>query len=272
MRKHFSALALLLSATAVQAAPLFTFNLTANGSTGEIASQPLILTYFSSSSERQNETSVYRDEVWDYGSTRFVTHYADVSYQQHGSYYDSYTFGFNNDTATEASKYVLLTGSVSYDQARANGTASLDMSANISGTYTRTPPNPRFPGVRQGPAVPTFAAAQSIDPAELVDLNSRAWFNQDNTFYTDTDSTFTIGSGGSELALLLYSTPGLNSEFYSLSLTSHGYDTGLHQFTEVQYLGYEILPVPEPSAWAMLLAGAGVLALSRRRRAAGKAS
>jgi hypothetical protein len=257
MKKHFQALALLLAASAAHADPVFNFNLTATNQAGAVSINPYTFTYFSAADERQNVSTVYWDDIWDFGSTRYVWHYADVSYQQQGSYRDSWYMNVSDASADTGIQYLYLTGTVSYDPMRINGVASVDAWADISGSYTMTP-NPLFPSVVQLPAFPSVAAAQSIDPANLKTVRGWQYFDQDDGFSANASMTFAIdNSGESELGFLLYSPSGLNPQSYWVSLTGQAYDTGLHQFNETQYLGFEILAVPEPSTWAMLLAGAG---------------
>ena len=49
-------------------------------------------------------------------------------------------------------------------------------------------------------------------------------------------------------------------------LSLPGYNARVEHLTQSEYLGLEILPVPEPSTWTMLVAGAAVLGIAGRRR------
>jgi len=53
-----------------------------------------------------------------------------------------------------------------------------------------------------------------------------------------------------------------------LVLDGPAYDFGTHQRTDRIMLYFEPiqLPVPEPTTWAMLLAGVGILCIARRRK------
>lgn len=271
MKTRFGALALLLAAavTSAHADPLITFDLTASGASGPLAVTTYSGSAFAGNGIRVNETVSYHDIVETYGNYQYTWHYSAVSWQEQGSYYDYFAANVSGATAGQS---VLLTGSASVDAGHASGPVTFDGFSSITGTYTPVT-NPAFPGLVIPPGAPAFASGLSADPAQWATQPAFANFAPNLAFSASANVSYTIDADGtSDLGFLLYAPDGLHADYFSLYLNGQLYDAGLYSFAESNYLGFDVVAVPEPSTWAMLLAGAGVLGFARRRRTAALAA
>jgi PEP-CTERM motif len=214
--------------------------------------------------ERANEAVAYRDESYVFGNNRYIYHYLDTSFDQTSSRSDRYSL--NLDSTTGAQDFVYIKGTVSYDPASLPANASLNALVSASGTYTPRV-NPLFPNVALLPGAPTIAMAQSTNPADLaMGHYAISSYTADGTFFSAHSEDVVLNdTGRTELEFLLYGGTGLTLESSMVYLTGYSY-VSTERLTESRFIGMEILPVPEPSTWAMLLAGVGILGIARRRK------
>lgn len=265
------AAALAFSLAPVQAASPITFTITAESGAGALAEN----NYFSYTSfeggDRLNVQTVIRDETSIYGGRRYVYHVSETTYDQQGAYKDMAFWTFSTGDAARAPDYVYFKASASISP-DADRTVPMTIQAlgSVYGTYTTRAADPRFPNVALYPNAVTVASAASHDPADLtVSGSGSTWFDPNGTFATNYYGDMVIPTGGSaDMGILFYFPAQVHATGYSLSLISPLYDEGLHHFTERTLLGFDVSPVPEPSTWAMLLAGIGIVGIARRRKTA----
>lgn len=272
MKAFILGLAAMLAFTAAsaQAASPFTFTITAESSSGVL---PTDLWGYSSfeGGEKFNVNRVLRDNIFTIGNYRYITHMADITYDRLGGYRDTTVLSANGADGTHAPDYV-------YFKATATATPGADQSApmtvevssDVSGTYS-TVKDPRFPNVNTYPASATVAAADSHNAADLTNISyGHTWFNKDGRFFVyHSSNDKTIPAEGSlELGVLFYLPAQLHATSFTFDLTGPLYDTGLHHFSETIYLDTEVQAIPEPTTWAMLLTGIGIVGAARRRKTA----
>lgn len=265
------ALAATVVMPAVQATPVVEFNFNGTGADGRTVPYYVenVDTNFVESGTRTNVVNGTRDDVMVYNGYRYVTHYATSTYDVTGHYSDLYIFNGSAGGPEDGVKYAYISGTVRFDPSKAENigvSSTLNASILFSGTFT-----PVFdennPGVPQFPDAPILSAGIGNDRANLSELNNSG----DSPFYADrfaiTGSTsFTIAPGDNDIQFLLYAGANLHPSWALLYVHGPAYNLGTYRRTEQTYLGYEVLPVPEPSSWAMLLAGAAILGIARRRK------
>ena len=124
---------------------------------------------------------------------------------------------------------------------------------------------PEHPDLEQPPAPPVFADTSTGAPQGLA---ASTFYFPDEHHYTSTVvHMFTAPLGEAyEFSYLIQGNADLLSEQAALMLHGPGYDAGVRTLGYSEFLGSRPLPVPEPRAWMMVLAGVGVLALSRHSR------
>jgi hypothetical protein len=225
--------------------------------------------------DKVNATTILRDETVTFADQRWITHWADTSYDRQGGYREQLVGTYYTNYANGNHDYVYF---------KATAAAGFDTHLAVPNTVTAssfvsvvctTPVAPCFPNLTLSPAAATIAIADSHDPADLTGTSSvHTSFDADGSYtvsYTGveklipTGATLDMGvliSLTAELQATLYDQPVL----FGLVLTGPLYDIGLHHFSESTYLGFEIQAIPEPATWAMLLAGVGIVGIVRRRK------
>ena len=263
---------LAFSAAQVQAASPITFTITAESSAGVLTPGNMFNYSSFEGGDKLNVQTVLRDETYTYGNARYVYHWADRHYDRQGGYRDDFWWTFDRGDAALAPDYVYFKASaVSNPNAHQTVPMTIKVSSYLSGTYSLVA-DPRFPNVSIQPGPVTVASADSHNPADLISLAGPhdTFFNADGTFFVGgyrADKIIPAG-GAIDMSVLFYMPHQLHATSYSFYLGGSLYDEGLHHFSDTDFLGYEILPVPEPSTWAMLLAGVGILGVARRRKTA----
>lgn len=264
------AAALAFSLAPVQAASPITFTINAESGAGALRENNFFTYTYFEGGDRLNVKTVFRDETAIYGDRRYVSHVSETTYDQQGAYRDAAYWTFSTGNAAHAPDYIYFKASASISP-DVNRTAPITITASgyVEGTYTSAS-DPRFPNVSLHSGAVTIAAAESHDPAELTtSYGGPAWFNPDGSFSTSYSGDVVIPAGGSvDIGLLFYFPAQLHATSYSLRLISSPYDEGLRHFTDRTLLGFDVSPVPEPSTWAMLLAGVGIVGVARRRKTA----
>ncbi|GGY97879.1 PEPxxWA-CTERM sorting domain-containing protein [Pseudoduganella plicata] len=261
---------LAFSAAQVQAAGPVTFTITAESGAGALTPTYSNTNSLFSGSEKLNVQTVLRDESYISGSYRYVYHYADSTYDQQGGYQDSTHWSVYKADVAQAPDYIYFKASAEISpDADQTVPMTVKLYSTAGGTYSSVT-DPRFPNVNLLPASATVAVANSHNAADLTTAPySYTWFNADGTFDVSNFADIVVPAGGTaDMAVLFYLPAQLHATSYSFDLTGPLYNEGLHHFSETNYLGYEILPVPEPSTWAMLLAGVGIVGVARRRKTA----
>jgi hypothetical protein len=228
-------------------------------------------TAFVQEGARTNILNGTYDKIETFGNWQYITHYATSSYDVTGYFQDEYIFNGEVAGPADGAKYGYISGTVTLDPSAASNMAdrpaTLTTSMMISGRYT---PSfvPGFPTVSIPPSQPLIAVGH--DSTDLVTLYSNPTFYNEQFTLTGYASDISLESGNNALAILLYVGPGMEPGMTLARISGPAYDLGTYHRTEETYLGYDVvqLPVPEPSTWAMLLAGVAIVGVARRRKTA----
>lgn len=270
LRTACLAAALSLAATGAFAVPVMTF--TANHATTGI--EDATSTVYSDSSfwetgVRFNIVQTLRDEVVVENGMQTTFHYRDVTYDVQGHWRDAAHIDLDvTPTGAHTAQFYAI-GSLVPGQSSRLVDGNLDFTANLylAGDYVAGEV-PGYPGLLQPPPPPVFADMSSGTPAQLAGSVSYA---PDGSFYGNTVHAFTATRGQAyyDYSYLLYGNGDLLTSRIAFTLFGPGYDEEVRSLGYTQLLGTDVVAVPEPAAWTMLLAGAGVLALARHMRTAG---
>jgi len=276
MNKHIIGLA--LAAAVVMPAAyggVLSVNFTVSGSAGTVpAFSESRDTYFHENGGRFNIVNSTFDEIRDDGNGwGYLVHYAAVTYEVAGYYTDSYMFNGSVSGAPGGPRYAYLSGTVSFDPAAGgnmgNTPATLNASMLFSGNYTPAY-DVDFPSIPLPPAEPKLAIGYSNDRADLIAQGGRTSFNDGYFSQTGGAGGVELVAGQNAFEFLFYAGPELDPTMTTLLISGPAYEFGMHQRTDLTLLGYEHvqlpLPVPEPSTWAMLVAGAAIIGVARRRK------
>lgn len=261
---------LAFSVAPAQAASPITFNITAESGAGALP-ESFATSYTSFvGGDKLNMRTVVSEETFTFGGYRHVYRWSDTTYDQQGGYRDTAYWLFYDGDAAHAPDYVYFKATASIDpEANQSVPMTITTSSSVSGTYSGVS-DPRFPNVSLYPGTVTVAAANSHNPVDLINISSygSTSFYPDGTFYSNVYyGDLVVPPGGTaDMSVLFYLPSQLYATSYSFNMSTPLYDEGLHHFSERTYLDFQILPVPEPSTWAMLLAGVGILGIARRRK------
>lgn len=265
----FLSLSLLFAANASAAAPVMTFTAT-SASTGiaSAAESQWTGSTFIEHGDRYNFTYTLRDELVIENGVHSIYHYRDVHYDVAGQMRDWVLL--NVDGAASGAHTVQFTVAGTLDATQTarlvdSGDQSFGLFLALNGGYV---PDPASPDPAQAPPPPVYAETSSGEPVPLPG----AWamfFPDELTFTSSLSQTFTapLGLPAYEFSYLISGNEGLLSEQAAFMLHGPAYDGGIRNLFYSELLGVEVLPVPELDIWLMLLAGAGVLGLSRQTRA-----
>lgn len=256
-----------LLTTAASAAPVMTF--TANHATTGIETANQWITSNSSFWEtgtRFNFVFTLRDEVVIENGLQTTTHYRDVTYDVEGHWRDAAQLSLDVTALGEHTAQFWVTGTLLPAEVPrlVAGAPGFQASLYLSGGHVSSPV-PEYPDLQQPPPPPVFADISSGTPAALP-----AWTNYDpdGTFYSSAVHAFTgpPGQFRFEYSYLLYGNEDLLTRYIDFTLYGPGYDQQILSQGYTELLGVDVIAVPEPGIWIMLLAGVGVLALSRQSR------
>jgi hypothetical protein len=257
----------LLSSTGASAARVMTF--VANYATTGIDDTSEWISSSSSfweSGSRFNFAYTLRDEVVVENGLQTTSHYRDVTYDVEGHWRDAAHINLDVTAIGEhtAQFWVIATLLPAEVPRLVDGLPDFQASLYLSGDYAAGPV-PEYPDLLQPPAPPVFADVSSGTPAALA-----AWTNYDpsGSFNSSASHVFTGPPGRFqfEYAYLLYGNEDLLTSYIDFSLYGPGYDQQVLNRGYTELLGVDVVAVPEPGIWIMLLAGAGVLMLSRSSR------
>lgn len=263
------ALAALTAMPAAQAG-IVSFDFTVTGAGGTIPSfVETRSTNFVENAPRMNAVAGSYDEVTFFGNSKLVSHYATSTYDVSGFYRDIYDFNGDVSGPDGSAKYAYLSGVVTFDPSAAHNmgevSPAMDASMLFSGTYVQAF-NPEFPSIPMLPTAPQMAVGYGTTKADLTPLPASTSFNNGMFSQVNFIDGIPLVAGQNALQFLLYAGADLDPSMTLARVAGPAYDFGTYQRTERAFLGYEILPVPEPSTWAMLLAGVGILGIARRRK------
>lgn len=255
-------LSLSLLYAGAHAAPVMTFNAnsTASGIPDAIASQ-WTDSKFIEQGERSNFSYVLRDYVRVEDGMRYIYHLRDVSYDVAGYLRDGVLISV--DGLASGAHSVQFNVSAMLDATQAGrlvdgGDLSFQVSMLLNGKYVESPAGP--------PAPPTFIDLSSGMPVELAaEMTTEIELRYFDATALD-DFTAPRDLFNHEFSYLIEAGEHLLSERAAFTLHGPGYDASTRRLTYTELLGMDVVPVPEPEVWMMLLAGACVLALSRHSR------
>ena len=261
------AAALSLAATGASAVPVMTF--TANhattgieDSTSNVYSDPS----FWETGVRFNIVQTLRDEVVVENGMQTTYHYRDVTYDVEGHWRDAAHIDLDVTATGEHTAQFYAIGALVPGQSSRLVDGNLDFTANLylAGDYAGGEV-PGYPDLLQPPPPPVFADMSSGMPAVLT---GSVTYAPDGTFSANAVHAFTATRGQAyyDYSYLLYGNDGLLTSRIEFTLFGPGYDEEVRSLGYTQLLGTDVVAVPEPGTWMMLLAGAGVLALARRVR------
>ena len=258
----------LLFAAGACAAPVMTFS--ASSSSTGIANATETQwrdSTFIESGERYNFTYALRDEVVVENGVQYLYHYRDVSYDVDGQMRDWVLL--NVDGTASGAHTVQFSVAATLDTTQTarlaeSGDQSFQIFLSLDGNYA--PGSiPEYPDLEQPPAPPVFADTSAGAPQGLA--ASTFYFPDQHLYTSSVVHTFTAPLGEAyDFSYLIQGNADLLSDQAALMLHGPGYDAGVRTLGYSEFLGAEPLPVPEPGIWMMMLAGAGVLALSRHSR------
>lgn len=258
---------LLSTVTGAFAARVMTF--TANYATTGIGETSELISSSSSFWEtgtRFNVVQTLRDEVVIDNGMQTTYHYRDVTYDVEGHWRDAAQVSLDVTVIGEhtAQFWVIATLLPAEVPRLVDGAPAFQASLYLGGDYVASEV-PGYPELSQPPAPPVFADASSETPAALP-----TWANYDpsGTFNGGAAHAVTgpAGQFQFEFSYLLYGNEDLLTRYIDFALYGPGYDQQILNQGYTELLGIDVVAVPEPGTWMMLLAGAGVLALARRSR------
>jgi len=251
-------------------ASVLSFDFTVSGAGGTTPSYIETLNAnFIESGPRSNIVENRYDEVAIYGNNKYITHYANTTYDVYGFYKDAYIFSGSVSGPEGGTRYAYISGTVTFDPTAATnmaeGPATMDAGMLFSGTYALAY-DPEFPSIPVLPPSPQLAFGHGTEKADLVPVTATTSFNAGYFSLVGYDDAISLVPGKNAMQFMFYANPALNPGITTAHIFGPAYDFGTHQRSERLVLGYEVLPVPEPTTWAMLLAGVGILGIARRRK------
>lgn len=270
MKKIFSIGVLLSSLCAIAtAAPLLTVELKATGRDGvELHGDFNYSQEFSSFGDKSNVRVTYRDEVVELFGTKYLHHYEDTAYDQWGGFLDRYRLTISGDQI-QGSNFALFNSTMTIGREAASSymrTAKVTLWAGAD--YSSSIPG--FPYVEQMPLPPVFGQSWLAgNPWAMSTLQSTTYWNT-NWKQVSGFANMDIWVGETATRdFLAYTGQGLTPRDFTMVVAGAVYDEGLHHRTESRWMSFDIMtPVPEPTTWAMLLAGVGIVGIARRRKTA----
>jgi hypothetical protein len=259
----------LLPATGAFAGPVMTFTSTSatTGFDDAVETQWNDSTFIENG-DRYNFVYTLRDEVVVENGMQSTYHYRDVTYDVAGHMRDWALLNVDGTANGAHSVQFNATGTLDATQTARlvdSGDLSFQVFLSLGGGYVPGEV-PGYPGLGQPPASPVFADISSGTP---VDLSVSAYYDPEQLHYNaSVAQTFTAPRDlvTYDYSYLIYANADLLSDQAAFALYGPGYDAGIRNLGYSEFLGVDVVAIPEPGIWMMLLAGAGVLTLSRSTR------
>lgn len=262
-------LSLSLTAAGTSAAPVMTF--TASSATtgiGDAVETQWNDSTFIEHGERYNFAYTLRDEIVFENGMQSIYHYRDVTYDVAGHVRDWTLLNVDGMASGAHSVQFAATGTLDATQTSRlvdGGDMSFQVFLSLGGSYAPGTV-PEYPDLTQPPAPPVFADTSSGTP---VDLSASAYYDPVQLHYfANVLQTFTAPRdlAAYDYSYLIHANEELLSDQAAFMIYGPGYDAGIRNLGYSEFLGMDVVAVPEPGTWMMLLAGAGVLAARRRPR------
>lgn len=217
---------------------------------------------------RFNFAQTLRDEVVIENGMQTTYHYRDTTYDVAGYWRDSVRIDLDvMPTGDHTALFHAVGTLVAGQQTRlVDGDLGFQASLSLTGGY-RPGQVPEYPDLAQPPAPPVFADISSGTPTALPGSVS---YLADQSFSGTASHAFTASRflPHHEYSYLIHANGDLQTSRMEFALSGPGYDEQIRNLGYTELLGTDVVAVPEPGTWMMLLAGVGVLALARRPRAA----
>lgn len=263
-----SLLSMLFATAGAFAAPVMTFT-TTSATTGidDATESQWTDSTFIEHGERYNFAYTLRDEVVIENGMQSTYHYRDVTYDVAGHMRDWALVNVDGMASGAHSVRFGATGTLDATQTSRlvdSGDLSFQVFLSLGGTYAPGTV-PEYPDLGQPPAPPVFADTSSGTP---MALSVSAYYDpQQSLFNASMVQTFTRPRdlATHDFSFLILANADLLSDQAAFMLHGPGYDAGIRNLGYSEFLGVDVVAVPEPGTWMMLLAGAGVLAAWRRR-------
>lgn len=263
-----SCLALALSsAGGAFAAPVMTFTSTsATSGIADAFETQWADSTFIEDGERHNFAYMLRDVVEVRDGIQSTYHFRDVSYDVAG-YVRDWSI-VNVDGTASGAHSVRFASTATLDTTQAarladGGDPSFQVFLSLLGSYTPVAV-PGQPGLQPPP--PVFTDTSAGTPAVLPATTT---YDPEALHYNAfVVHGFTAPLGAvHDVSYLIEGNGDLLSNQAAFALYGPRYDAGIRTLSYSELLGVDVIPVPEPRAWMMLLAGVGILALGQRSRA-----
>ncbi|WP_338768011.1 PEP-CTERM sorting domain-containing protein [Massilia sp. METH4] len=240
----------------------FTANSATTGIAGAVESQWTDSTFIEHG-DRYNFAYTLRDELVVENGEHVLYHYRDVSYDVDGHVRDWMLLNVDGTASGPHTVQFNVTATLDTTQTARlvdSGDLSFQVFLSLNGGYD--------PGAAGQPGAPVFSDISSGLPVALT--TEPTWYPEDRHFNANASGVFAAPRDlvTYEYAYLIEAGADLVSEQAAFMIHGPGYDAGVRTLSYSEFLGSEVIPVPEPRTWAMLLAGVAVLALARRPRTA----
>ncbi|WBS02691.1 PEP-CTERM sorting domain-containing protein [Pseudoduganella sp. SL102] len=262
-------MALLFAATGVLAAPVMVFN-ARSATTGidNLEQWVWVTTSLWETGDHYNFGYQPRDEVVidDDNGLRITYHYLDITYDVDAHWRDWAMISLVGQANGVHTVQFTVDGVLDPAQASrlVDGELAFQASVFLSGFY-EPEPIPGYPGHMQPPLPPVFTNTSSATPA-MPPMTTH--FGSGREFYAVAEDLFTAPRdlAAYDFSYLLYGNEDLLTNQVDFMLFGPGYDKEVRHKSYTELMSVEIVAIPEPGIWMMLLAGAGVLTLSRHSR------
>jgi hypothetical protein len=208
-----------------------------------------------------------RDLVTVENGMQSIYHYRDVTYDVDGQMRDWILLNVDGMASGAHSVQFAATATLDATQTSrlVDGELSFQVFLSLSGAYVPGTA-PGHPGLAQLPAPPAFADTSYGAPVDLV---PSLYYDPEQLHYNaSVVQIFTAprDRAAYDYSYLIYGNENLLSDQAAFALYGPGYDAGIRNLGYSEFLGVDVVPVPEPGTWMMLLAGIGALAACRRSR------
>jgi hypothetical protein len=255
-----TALLAFTNAVAATTTGITTFDIRAYGDNGTELSMlgGFYNSYFYATGEKTNVTTTYHESFWLDPSGGYTARYLLHHYDIEGYYQDWYKTTYYSMEPYVLTSSLLVNATVSLDPtaaARLSGPGKLQLDITIAGEYS-------------GDGKPYLARAASHNSADLAEVALRKEYDSEGGVGYRAGITTPFQVDSQDFQLSITGGPEAANNFYMFVFNSATYDYGIHHRVDYESLPPITTPVPEPTTWAMLLAGVGILGVARRRKSA----